>query len=420
MNDKNSFLQRVKNQIKSAEAKQFVAKELDHHIEKKVEQLIDAGNERDVAELKAVQQMGDPIKLGLKMGHLHRPKVDWGLISLFIFLQLIGLLPLLVTSSKYQPSIYQQTTSIFFGIVCAICLMLFDYRKLKEKWWLIIGAFGVILMVFFYFGTYVNGNPYIRFGPFKTNSIIVLPFLFISWAGVFYQYTRRYVLITGIFLFSVLLYAPISVFSNLFIYIVVVFAMYIWTIRKHRKRVIGTFIAWIIGTIIIFIWKYNEYYMKHRLLGFLFPEQHANESGYLNIQIKKYLSEAGWLGQKRNLEHFLLPESHTDFAFVTFTYSFGWIFSILLILFLATITMRMFWISRKVVDPFGQLIIIGAVTLYSVPFVYNIAMVLGLLPLAGIGLPFISYGTVHVLINSMLIGLVLSVYRRKDLFTTAA
>lgn len=419
MNKKQSFLQLVKNQIKSKEAKEFVSLELNKHIEETVQQLTKSGLSKSEAEAQAVKQMGDPIKLGLKMGRLHQPKVDWSLLSLFIFLQMIGLLPLLITNFEYQPSIYQQTASVFLGIVCAFCIMFFDYRKLKDKFWIFIGIIGVILTVFFYFGTSINGYPYIRIGFFNSNSIITLPFLLIGWTGMFYRYGHRYLLMFGLFFFILLLYIPVSNLPNIILYISMVFTMYIWTNRKQRKRVSIAFITLVLVASSLLIWRYNPFYMQHRLLGFLNPEKYADGSGFMKIQIRKYLSEANWFGQMERLENLSLPSSHTDLVFVTLTYSLGWIFSICLVLFLIAVTVRLAWISRKIPDTFGQLIIIGTSTIYTMPFIYNIAMVLGWLPLAGFWLPFISYGTVHVLINSIMIGLVLSVYRRKDLVVPA-
>ena len=67
---------------------------------------------------------------------------------------------------------------------------------------------------------------------------------------------------------------------------------------------------------------------------------------------------------------------------------------------------------------FGKLLVVAAVTLYSVQSIYSIFMVFGLLPLVSIPLPFISYGMTPLLLNAILIGLVLSVYRRKSIMST--
>lgn len=416
MSDKKSYLRLVRNQIKSTEAKQFVESELDNHIEETITRAMMGGISRREAEVQAVQEMGDPIKLGLKMGRLHRPKVDWNLLGLFIILTLVGLIPLFVPNMDYPPSIFSKVIDIIFGIAIVIALMLFDYRKLKNKTWISFGIAAVFILLFYFAGRLMNSNPYIGLGPFRTNSMIVLPFLWIGWASVFHRYKKHHLFLVGLFFLTLFLYIPISSLANVFIYISLVFTMYIWTFRKEKKKLLGTIITLfaIVAGILIAFWQSAG--MEARLLGFLHPEKYAKLAGYMPFQIKKYLSEAGWFGQTDKLKGIFLPDTYTDFVFVTLTYSFGWLFSIGLAIFLTAITVRIYWISRKTRDPFGQLIILGALSLYTIPFVYNIAMILGFVPIAGFWLPFISYGKITVLINSIIIGLVLSVYRRKDFF----
>ena len=72
-------------------------------------------------------------------------------------------------------------------------------------------------------------------------------------------------------------------------------------------------------------------------------------------------------------------------------------------------------IAHKIHDPYGKLLLIGAVALYTVQLVSNIGMTFGFFPITSISLPFISYGLMPILFNAFLMGVVLSVYRRKDL-----
>ncbi|WP_425467637.1 FtsW/RodA/SpoVE family cell cycle protein [Psychrobacillus soli] len=69
----------------------------------------------------------------------------------------------------------------------------------------------------------------------------------------------------------------------------------------------------------------------------------------------------------------------------------------------------------KVHYPYGKFLLIGAVALYSIQLVTNIAMMLGFLPMIFMSLPFIGYCLIPTIFNAFLIGVVLSVYRRKDL-----
>ena len=72
-------------------------------------------------------------------------------------------------------------------------------------------------------------------------------------------------------------------------------------------------------------------------------------------------------------------------------------------------------VTHQIKDPYGKLLLAGAVALYAVQLATNIGMSLGLFPVIAMSLPFISYGLMPTLLNAILIGVVLSVYRRKDI-----
>lgn len=143
------------------------------------------------------------------------------------------------------------------------------------------------------------------------------------------------------------------------------------------------------------------------------PEEYANDAGFLYLRLKELTSSVGWLGTfvKQNS----IPVAHTDFVFASLTNYYGYLFAIVLVAILALFIVRMVVISYKIIDDFGKLLVVGGVALYAVPFVYNISMTLGLLPIAGVSLPFISYGLMPTVMNTFIMGVVLSVYRRKDL-----
>ncbi|MEK3798070.1 FtsW/RodA/SpoVE family cell cycle protein [Peribacillus sp. FSL H8-0477] len=107
--------------------------------------------------------------------------------------------------------------------------------------------------------------------------------------------------------------------------------------------------------------------------------------------------------------------SNPDFVFVGLTHTLGWLFGCILASVLLLVIYRMSWILLKVDDHFGKLLIVGGLTVFAVQVIANLGMSLGILPIISISLPFISYGAVPVLINSVIFGTILSVYRRKDL-----
>jgi len=100
---------------------------------------------------------------------------------------------------------------------------------------------------------------------------------------------------------------------------------------------------------------------------------------------------------------------------MSFTYYYGWLFGIALVVLLSLFASRIMGVMRKINDLYGKLLLIGAIALYTIQFVSNIGMSLGYFPMTSMSLPFISYGLMPILLNAFLIGVVLSVYRRKDL-----
>ena len=90
MNKKGAFLKEVTNHIKSKEAKDLVATELDFHLKQTKNMWVEKGLSEEVAEGKAVEQMGSPIKLGRELNKLHKPKVDWFLLILLVVAMGLG------------------------------------------------------------------------------------------------------------------------------------------------------------------------------------------------------------------------------------------------------------------------------------------------------------------------------------------
>ena len=92
----------------------------------------------------------------------------------------------------------------------------------------------------------------------------------------------------------------------------------------------------------------------------------------------------------------------------------GWIVGLLLITIIVFMIMRMFISSSKVHDTYGRLLTISICTIFVVKFVINIGMNLGYFPLVSMGLPFVSVSGSGMVFDSILMGIYLSVYRRKD------
>ncbi len=153
-----------------------------------------------------------------------------------------------------------------------------------------------------------------------------------------------------------------------------------------------------------------ESYQTERISAFIHPDLYSDSAGYMMLQLSNALSAPGWFGSKTSN---YIPEAHTDYALVQFIQSYGYAAGIAVILVIFAITLRILWIAKTMQYSFGKLLILAAAALYSCQSLYSILMVFGFLPLTSVPLPFMSYGLMPMLLNALLIGLVLSVYRRK-------
>jgi cell division protein FtsW (lipid II flippase) len=417
-NKKQIFLNEVMNQIRSKEAKNYVANELNYHVKEAKKVWMEKGLPESEAEDKAVEQMGSPTKLGIQMNKLHRPKVDWWLILLLVVSMGLSFLPMF--SLGYMKDTYHFIISKFLivliGFAATLGVMLVDYRKWKKQGWLfyIIGMFLLFILAFFS-NTMINGLKLIKFGPVTIESLMALPFFYLAWASFFNNGKLRIWQFLLLFLSPILLFLALPSISTIYLYSVMVFVMLWWS--KFSKKVKWMISAGTLGTILLtalVIWPFIKPYQIVRLLAFLNPEKYADSEGYLILRIQELMSKAGWFGVTGARE--FIPEAHTNFVFVSFTYHYGWIFGVLLVMILLLFAARMMVIQPKIKDSYGQLLLIGGVALYGIQLVSNICMALGLFPMTSMSLPFISYGLMPTLLNAILIGAVLSVYRRKDLY----
>lgn len=125
------------------------------------------------------------------------------------------------------------------------------------------------------------------------------------------------------------------------------------------------------------------------------------------------MSSAGWFGTYGNIKS--IPATHTDFVFASLTYYYGYVLALIIVFILSLFAVRIMNIAYKINDGYGKLLLVGGVTLFIIHCICNVGMILGILPRFSISLPFISYGLVPTLFHAFIMGIVLSVYRRKDI-----
>ncbi len=190
------------------------------------------------------------------------------------------------------------------------------------------------------------------------------------------------------------------------------FAIMLFTAGISYKYIFPTLLAFVAACPIIYFFLLSDY-QKHRIDVFFNPELDKLGSGYNVIQSKIAVGSGrffgkGFLKGTQNQLGFL-PTKHTDFIFSVISEEFGFIGSVFVVLILFLIIAKCISISQKSGDSFGKFLSIGIAAMLIFHTFENIGMCIGLMPVTGIPLPFMSYGGTSLLTNMIAIGLVLSV-----------
>ena len=159
-------------------------------------------------------------------------------------------------------------------------------------------------------------------------------------------------------------------------------------------------------------------YRLARILAFIDPDKYQQSASYQNIQSQKAIGA----GQITGIGTFVssswatlgfVPENSTDFIFTVVGECFGFVGSMAVIGAYMFLTLRMIYLARFTQDKFGRLVIIGVMAMLFFHVFQNIAMNVGIMPITGIPLPFLSYGGSNFITNIAAIALVLNVTRSR-------
>lgn len=166
-----------------------------------------------------------------------------------------------------------------------------------------------------------------------------------------------------------------------------------------------------------FFWHFLKDYQKSRLLVFLNPNIDPLGAGYTIIQSKIAIGSGGligkgWMAGTQSQLNFL-AERHTDFIFSVIGEEWGFLGSLALIVLYGLLVLMILRVSEMAKDAYGQLLCAGVAALLFFHSFINIAMNVGVSPVVGLPLPFISYGGSSLVINLVAIGIVLNVARQK-------
>ncbi|MGI5824654.1 MAG: putative lipid II flippase FtsW [Bacillota bacterium] len=181
---------------------------------------------------------------------------------------------------------------------------------------------------------------------------------------------------------------------------------------KYIGATIGAGMAGVAGMIAV------APYRMERITGFLDPWSDPLGNGYQTIQSLLAVGSGGLLGVglgKGGAKWYYLPERHTDFIYAVLVEEGGFIFGAVVLLLFLLLLWRGITIALRTKDGFGSLLAVGITLMIVIQALVNIAICLGLMPVTGITLPFISYGGTSLVISLASVGVLLNISKYADM-----
>ena len=182
-----------------------------------------------------------------------------------------------------------------------------------------------------------------------------------------------------------------------------------WVVGLIIVAIMGSFAAVKVGVI-------SDYQVK-RLQAFVDPNSDSQGSGYQLRQARITVGSGGLFGtglfNGPQTNGRFVPEQQTDFIFTVAGEELGFVGCGLIIILYLTVLMRAFGIARRSQDPYGRLVCTGVIAWFAFQAFENIGMTLGLMPMTGVPLPFLSYGGSSMFANMIGFGLLQNVHARQ-------
>ena len=358
--------------------------------------------------------------------------IEWSIGIIAIILCIIGLIALFsATQETEHDEFNKQCIWFVVSIIIMIIVMLIDYETMVKISPIFYGAF-IILLIAVLFTPPVNGASswfdigFFSFQPGEFAKIVVI--LFLAYAISKIQARDRkeinkplkLLILLAIVLLPVLLIIKQPDFGTAVAFIAAITFMLI-TAGIDKKYIIITTILIIISIPLIYNFLLPEH-AKSRIDIFLNPESDPRGSGYNIIQSKLAIGAGGLTGMgflKGNQTQlgFLYPKT-TDFIYAVIGEELGFIIAGTVIILYVILITKSLYVAKTAKDETGSLIASGITGIFVFHMVENIGMVMGLLPITGVPLPFVSYGGSSLITNFICIAILLNISskRQKTIF----
>ncbi len=347
---------------------------------------------------------------------------DWFLFLLTIVTAIIGIVIIYsaTRTTGSNSNVIVQSFGFCIGIGAMLFLCFFDYEQFENivKYIYMFAVFILIIVLLFGTAGDWGAKSWIRFGAIGIQPAELAKICFILTFS--YHLTKveerinEFKVLVGLTLHMLVLVGLILLEPDMgsALVFMFMFACMLFIARLSYKYIIPILILGTASLPIIYKYGLDEY-QQQRINVFFDPSIDPLGDGYNVIQSKIAVGSGqlwgkGYMQGTQNQMGYL-PTKSTDFIFSVFSEEFGFIGAGIIVCLLFLLVYRCFQAARKADNPYGRYICTGVGAMFLFHVFENVGMCIGLMPVTGIPLPFISYGGTSLVTNMLAIGLVLSV-----------
>lgn len=438
-----TYLEKLLSQIRCKKARPFIEEEIRSHIECQIEANQLDGMSYEEAEDHAIADMGDPVSVGISLDRIHKPRMAWnlvfivGLISMLAVLVHFGILCKInsglavpIAPGNYRETFVNFVVAVVVGFGLMGIIYFIDFTVLaKYAKFIAVSILAVeVLRLFDFFGGDVNGLRYsIGIGPLSISATALMMFYVPIYGAILYKYRdggigafisvlvwmilpviitfeMPNIVVTGMILLSMVIQLTAAVWKGWF--------------RLPIKRTIaiiwGGFAVLPVASLVgMYVFGMLKAYQTERIRAFLAG---SGDGFYLTNVLRNICRDSVVIGKSGVDVIESVPDFNGDLIFTYILGSYGILAGVGVIALMVVLVIAVFGTSVRQKNELGMVMGFGCGMIFALNIVINILSAVGAIPYAASFLPFLSMGRSNILLCYALVGIMLSIYRYKDVY----
>ncbi len=430
----DEYLQTVAEQIRYTKIRPSVTEELKNHILDQAEAYEECGAFPEEALERAIREMGDPVETGVALDRIHRPQMNWGIVIA------IGIISILSIGIFYVADIVaadtypwqRQASFVLAGFLLMLLVYRLDYSILGKFGWKPAVLFLCIMiagLTFFSFEIH-GANRWIHVGIFRISipeaMMLYIPLFgaaLYSFRGEEYGVLLK---VIPLILFPAVFVWLTPTLSNALILFVILFCLFMFAVWKDWFNISKKLALGISGCLMMlspvvilgYFYFFGEAYQVDRIRAY-FNLSEIDNWDYIVKMAQNMRVGSSMVGSSERSVYYLsngpTTDFLTDYILVSMCSLYGIFLTVAIIMGLIFIIMKIFQISVTQKNQLGMIVGMGCGIAFFIKIVASVLMNLQLIPYMAISMPFLSYGGSNTIVSYILLGLVLSVYRYKNI-----